>query len=120
MIYRTMIFKSQPSLVYVIEHPSPFGVVDELMIFSLLRSAGMVDMMVFSEDPRQHLGEIKKQWPKAESLFWFDRQSVLIYECHKCGQTYPRAGGSAHDKTACPCGTWMTGAARIHGLPWEN
>ena len=121
MIFRTMKFKSQPSLVYCLEHSGPFEVADELIITSLLRAAGMVEMITFGQDPRDCLVDIKKYWPQAENIFFFDRQSVLAWECTDCGMTLPRCGGSSRDIQVCGrCVKQMNGVARIGGLPWSN
>lgn len=120
MTYRAIKFKSQPSIVYVLEHSELFGIDDELMITSLLRAAGMVDSIMFAQNPRDNMVAVKAYWPEAEQLFFFTRASVLAWECQTdgCGRTLPRCGGSARDKVFCPCGAQMTGTARIHGLPW--
>jgi len=122
MIYRAVKFKSQPSLVYVLESSDAYDVEDELMISSLLMSAGMLGQMMFSQDPRENLEAIKKFWPEAKQVFYFNRSSILYFECPACGAKLPRCGGTARDTVLCACsaGKKMFGTAYIEALPWSN
>ena len=126
MIYRAVSFKHQPEIIYILEHSSLFGLDDEMLIQELLMAAGSICTVLFEEDNRDYQITVGEYYPDAKSIFFFDRQSVLAWECtgddqkFGCGRTLPRCGGSARDEVYCSCGLRMKSVARVRGLPWEN
>ena len=115
MIYRTILFKQRPDLIYALEHQGLFGLTDELMIQALLQTAGAEEIVFFDDDPREALGAIKQYYPQTKHLFFLDRQTVLFWEC-RCGDRLPRSGGE-DGFLPCRCGKEMYPTADIAGCP---